>query len=763
MPRFFLIFKPAFALAAVAVLVGIGLVATIPQPASGAPSRPAAGIKTAPTTIVRASQAQREDITQAARARGLAMEREFSLPGGETLITLEGTPATVQMALRASPATMFQSIETYPNRTYKATQNPSDTQYQNDEQWNLAKLKAEEAWGITTGSENVTVAVLDSGILYNQQWGEGESAQQYTHPDIDELRIWENPDETADGTDSDGNNYIDDTHGWDFMGGWRGDDGTCPNYNDSSEYEHPDDSEFLTDDNDPQPYSCDSPDEPTVLNKDHYDGSCEAFSSACYVGHGTAVGSVATAATDNATYIAGIDWQSEIMNLRIFDGYGFTTTDRLIAALEYADDKGADVANMSLAIFDSEGSCDITDTALENTLETTHSNGLVSVAASGNEYQDHVCYPASSEYVIAVGASDKNDERADFSNYGDKLDVVAPGLNVPALNAPSARNENESYLSSGTSLATPHVVGAAALIKGQFPEATFNEVETNLQKGVDKVPQMNGQTKTKEHGYGRLSLHKSTKHADTPQPDGMLVSIVGSPHIYWLENGEKRRILNPAVLNSHNFQGRKVLRSTLTSINLPTGSPLRLREGTLLQAKDDTKIYIVDHESGTVQKRHIGSPSVFSKLGFSGKEVMKVRKGYLPDENGPSVSSAKQHPDGVLISPEGRPHIYLIEDGQRRHVVSPPVLKSHRFQGGVKEATSGDMNLASGPRLHLREGTLVKDDEPPIYVVNYASDGTVEKRHIKTLFIYRLLDLNASKVLKVSSSTLPNQDGEPIN
>lgn len=722
----------------------------MPSPASGQQSTP----KPPESTVIRISNDRVSAIKESAKRAKLDIGQIFPLQSDESLVTLEARPSVVNIALSVGPNAPLSLQETEqldisPNYTYKPLKTPNDPNY--SDQWDKEIMDAPKAWDITTGSTDTVIAIVDSGVLFNQQWNNGSLG--HNHSDMDDTQRWVNSSETGgtavDGVDDDSNGFVDDKYGWDFKGGYAGST-DCPNDEDTTD----------TGDNGPQPYSCDNEEKKGSLNKKD--------PNATIIGHGTSVASQAAAATDNSTLIAGNDWNTKIMNLRVFGGYGEATTASIVSAVDYAANNGADAINLSLAIYNDSGSCDITDTKLEEALKSARNQGVVTAAASGNGNEDHVCYPASSRHTLAVGASDKNDDRASFSNYGGELDLIAPGKDVPALNAPSACDGcDREYISqgvSGTSLATPHVTGAASLLTGMFPDATFNQVRTTLQKGVDNVPQMNGRNRTDKHGYGRLNLHKTTKHADTSHPDGMLVSVVGDHHIYFLENGERRYIPSPAAFESQGFQWKRIKRATLSDINLPSGDPIPLREGALIQASDDNKVYIVDHKDsdGTVQKRHIGSPSVFTGLGFKWDNIMKVRPGVLPDNDGPSVDSTDRHPDGVLISPDNNPRIYLLQTSQRRYIPNPAALKSHRFQNGVKEATTDDMNLSKGDSLNFREGTLIKDDDPPIYAVNYTSGGVIEKRHIKTLFIYRLLELGTSKVFKVSSNALPDQDGDPI-
>ncbi|PSO43392.1 hypothetical protein BRC19_00820 [Candidatus Saccharibacteria bacterium QS_5_54_17] len=735
--KYFSLFSLSTAAGAVFIILGTVL---LPGAVKGQESEPK---PPADSSIIRLPDKQVAEIKTAAEKAGLGIKRTFPLPDNETLVTFNGSPGKVKGALSPEGGASLsgmqtESLDISPNYKYQLTKTPNDSKY--SEQWNMKKTDAPKGWDITTGSTDTIIAIVDSGVLFNQD-------PYHDHNDMVDSQRWENSDEVngLNDTDDDLNGYTDDKYGWDFTGGYAsGSD--CPNDTDTTS----------SGDNGPQPYSCDNENDKSLLNKNDGD--------ARYVGHGTVVGSIAAAKTNNNTLVAGTDWKAKIMNLRVFDGYGRATTARVVSAVEYATDNGADAINLSLAIYDDNGSCDIIDDKLEEALKEARNNGIITAAASGNNGDDHVCYPAASRHTLAVGASTVEDKRALFSNYGDQLDLIAPGKDVPALTAPSEANGNREYVgnASGTSLSTPHVTGTAALLKGMFPDATFNQIRTNLQKGVDKVSEM-GSTRTKKHGFGRLNIHKANKHADSTHPDGTLISTVGNPRVFLLENGKRRYITDPAIFNSHNFQWKRIKRTTLPDANLNSGNSLPLREGTLVTPTNDTKIYIIDHDSGSVRKRHIGSPSVFHGLGFSNSEVMKVKPRVLPGEDGPAVSSADQHPDGVLISPDGKPQIYLVENSQRRYVKSPAVLKSHQFRGGVKEATKDDMNLGTGNSLDFREGTLVTDDDPPLYAVNYDSNGNIEKRHIKTLLIYRVLGLGSSRSFQVDTNDLPSQDGDPIN
>lgn len=225
--------------------------------------------------------------------------------------------------------------------------------------------------------------------------------------------------------------------------------------------------------------------------------------------HGTLVAGVIAATTNNNQGIAGVDWNSKIMPLRVMDNDGYGYTNDIAAAINYAKDNGAKVINMSLGYDCSLGS----DPVLEAAIESAYSAGVTIVAASGNE-DTCVSYPAAYSEVIAVGATDSSDVRADYpswgSNYGPELDVVAPGVNIYTTNTTwngSAYVEGYSY-ASGTSLAAPFVSGVASLLVAD-KTISPDQVATSIQNGADKVDGMGGANFTNYYGYGRANAENT--------------------------------------------------------------------------------------------------------------------------------------------------------------------------------------------------------------------------------------------------------------
>ncbi len=446
--------------------------------------------------------------------------------------TSDGSSLVVVNSASGSP--VIRTIEAQTGATgtqnyrYIPTASASDPYYSN--QWALANLQAPAAWDITTGSSNVVMAVIDSGVLFSQTI----NGTTYSQPDFPTSRQFTNSGEqgttqagdicwtgsstnkSINNCDDDENGYIDDLHGWDFIGGFRGSSAACPNYSSPTTYQSVSDASYIANDNDPQPYSCDSPIDKTVLNKNHFDGTCTLFVSACTVSHGTSVASVAASTANDGNLIAGLDQHASIMSLRVFDGYGYTDSARIASAIDYATANGADVINLSLSYTTCNGS--FVDSLVEDALSAAKTAGVTIVAASGNNSATSVCYPASSTHVIGVGASTQADELASFSSYGDRLAVVAPGESVLAATAPSSYSNSTLATVSGTSFASPYVAAIATLLKAHAPSANPDQIKDWITQRADIISAMDSKPRTNKFGYGRANAYTALRVASGDSP-----------------------------------------------------------------------------------------------------------------------------------------------------------------------------------------------------------------------------------------------------
>jgi len=218
-------------------------------------------------------------------------------------------------------------------------------------------------------------------------------------------------------------------------------------------------------------------------------------------GHGTMVASVIAAETDNNIGVAGVAWNALIMPLKALDSTGSGTYTAIALAIRYAADSGAAIINLSLG-----GPVD--SFILRDACNYAAQKGVLLVAATGNDTAE-VKYPAAyTELVLAVGASDAHDQLAVFSNYGPQVDLVAPGVYVLCAYFNKANPENtRSYAwASGTSLAAPHVSGAAALLMAIKPGLNASQVSALICYTADDVNRVNYPGKDDYMGYGRLNL-----------------------------------------------------------------------------------------------------------------------------------------------------------------------------------------------------------------------------------------------------------------
>ncbi len=332
--------------------------------------------------------------------------------------------------------------------TYKIDFTPNDSLY--TKQWALAKIDAPEAWNITMGEDTVIIGVIDTGI-------------DYLHPDL-KNKIYINKGETGldangndkrfNGIDDDGDGYVDDYMGWDFV----------------NRYGFPLDStggDYLNWDNDPM---------------DQHSLS-----------HGTAVAGIIGAETNNKIGVAGIAPKARILNCRAFDPSGNGEESDVASAILYATKMGAKVISMSFG--DNSFSF-----VLRDVIRYAYDKNVVLVASSGNTPGDTVHYPSGYSEVISVGNSTSEDYVASNSTYGSTLDLVAPGTDILST------HKNNSYGSlSGTSFSTPYVSGTAGLIlsKGNF---TNEEVKQILKSTADDIEAKGWDIHS---GSGRLNAYRA--------------------------------------------------------------------------------------------------------------------------------------------------------------------------------------------------------------------------------------------------------------
>lgn len=357
-------------------------------------------------------------------------------------------------------------------------------------------------WALhNTGNDFTITSREDIDIDMPEGWGieQGDSSViiaildsgiKNRHGEFDG-RLWKNSGEIpGDKIDNDNNGHIDDVYGWNFA------------YGDTS----------LADDR----------------------------------GHGTAVTSILGANVSNDSGLTGVNGKSKLMVLKVTDINGRAYSSSIASAIQYAADKGARVINFSHA---SAGKLVLVSEAIEY----AYNKKVTICAGSGNNNADSVYYPAKYAHVIAVGATDPLDRRCKNwslqdsiiggSNYGDSLDVVAPGENIVILDYKYGMTPTKN----GTSLATAFVTGLASLLISQNSDITPDLVTQIIQSTAeDQVGDPTEDTKgyDKYYGYGRINAYKALLRGEELKTGVKPKALANIELSKWITYSRSSRILS---------------------------------------------------------------------------------------------------------------------------------------------------------------------------------------------------------------------------
>lgn len=216
------------------------------------------------------------------------------------------------------------------------------------------------------------------------------------------------------------------------------------------------------------------------------------------VGHGTHVAGIISANVNNSEGIAGMMWGGKILPVKALDKSGSGTTYSVAQGIIWATDHGAKVINMSLGNYaDAQ--------FLHEAIKYAFERDVVLIAATGNDNTERPGFPAAYPEVLSVSATDYNLQKASFSNYGDYIDVMAPGESIA-----STYPDNQYAALSGTSMASPHVAALAALIRSVNPELKNTEVMDIIRKNVIDLGDSG---RDKYYGYGQIDVYAALQAA----------------------------------------------------------------------------------------------------------------------------------------------------------------------------------------------------------------------------------------------------------
>ncbi len=345
---------------------------------------------------------------------------------------------------------------------------PNDPRY--GDQQHLPQIKAPEAWDIHKGENGaeVIVGIVDSGV-------------DWDHPDLID-NLWQNLAEDADGdgktiefdgtkwildpgdlngTDDDGNGFIDDLIGWNFMTDALGNE-----------------------DN--------NPDDPR--------------------GHGTHVAGLAAAVTDNGVGVASISWNVKIM----VTGHGWvgggTSVGRGYEGIVYAAENGADIINTSWGggAYSAMG---------ELVIQYANHLGSIVLSSAGNSNTDIDQYPSSYPGCISVASVGGNDKKADYSEYGFSIDISAPGGTAGA-NLLSTGMAGGYELKMGTSMACPVTTGLFALVKSYHPDWTNGQIINQILGTADYIDDINP-NHIYQMGAGRINAYRALTETNVIGPSDL--------------------------------------------------------------------------------------------------------------------------------------------------------------------------------------------------------------------------------------------------
>ncbi|NQT24134.1 S8 family serine peptidase [candidate division KSB1 bacterium] len=418
---------------------------------------------------------------------------------------------------------------------------PNDSSYQDLD--HLAYIQAEEAWDIhkgELGDSTVIVGIIDGGA-------------DWSHPDLQD-NVWQNPGEDADGDghtlewidstwvfdpgdengiDDDQNGYVDDFIGWNFCSDhdWSGNQSNNP------------------------------------MDVD---------------GHGSHVAGIAAGVTNNNLGISSISWNVKFLpsahSIYVYGDYYILNA---YQGMIYLAENGADIINCSYGSYSGSQ-------VKEEAVDYATALGSIVVAAAGNSGSEQLEYPAAYPKVVSVGATNDDQSIAYFSTYGMNVDICAPGTNILS----TYKNGNYAY-GSGTSMASPLVVGLLGLIKSYHPDWTNDQLLTQLFGTAINIDSFNPGYENKL-GYGVINAYHALADTDVTLPRQFklvwdeLVRTSGTDSTSGLSPGQTGRF--SFSVQNHTYFGRDEAVTLILTTDDPSIEILEYEHSVFIQPNSNTEI-----------------------------------------------------------------------------------------------------------------------------------------------------------------------------
>lgn len=427
-------------------------------------------------------------------------------------------------------------------------------------------------------------------------------------------------------------------------------------------------------------------------------------------GHGTLVSGVIGAVTNNMTGISGANWNVTLMPVKALNTSGSGAASNLSEGIVWAADNGANIINLSLG-----GIGFSHDTTLANAIAYAFGKNVVIVAAAGNDVAITggnldvepvfpICNDNGKNMVIGVTATDVNDLKPSFANFGKAcVDVAAPGRRIlSTINHDPATglDSPDSYAyASGTSLATPYVSAQAALLKSLFPLASNRQIRDRIISTADNIDNLNlfqcgGGSCKGLMGSGRINVAKSLQDAIISITDGDVVQVIGTSDWYYI-NGGKRQLISAFVKNQryNTVAPKQVFMSEIEQF--PEGSFAEPSDGTLIKTPDNGTVYYMSKGL-----RLPVTYQIFLMRNFEFKNVYTLSSAEV---NSWVTGSFLTPPEGTLVRTGKNPTVYWVV-GEVLHPIN------FRFYQ--------DRGLSIFPVVYIADNDLTKLPTGESYILN---------------------------------------------